>query len=45
LIDVPRDAFTYFNRPYTTDMFLANAFRHDIRIPDDLFPEAWRNRA
>ena len=45
LVDVPRHAFQYRDRPYTTDMFLRNAFRHDIRIPDHLFPEVWKNRA
>lgn len=43
LVDVPRQALTYYDKPYTTDTFLPNAFRHDIRIPDDLFPLAWRN--
>jgi SET domain len=43
LVDVPRQAFTYYDRPYTIDLFLSNAFRHDIRIPDHMFPQAWRN--
>jgi len=43
LNDVPRQAFKYFDRPYTSDTFLPNAFRHHIGIPDDMFPEAWRN--
>jgi hypothetical protein len=41
--DLPREAFVFVDRPHTTDMLLPNAFRHDIRIPDDLFPEAWKN--
>ena len=24
-------------------MLQPNAFRHDIRIPDHLFPELWKN--
>lgn len=40
---VPREALFFQDRPYTTDMFLENAFRHDIRIPDELFPEKWKN--
>lgn len=40
---VPRQAFGYYNLHWTTDQFLPNAFRHDIRIPDDLFPKAWKN--
>eukprot|EP00980_Cylindrotheca_fusiformis_P008203 scaffold1736_cov127-Cylindrotheca_fusiformis.AAC.17 len=42
--NLPRDAFEFQDRPHTTDAFLRNAFRHDIRIPDDLFPEAWKNK-
>jgi hypothetical protein len=45
LEDVPRRAMEYYDRPYTIDLFLPNAFRHDIRIPDDMFPEAWKNAA
>mmetsp|Transcript_25211 Transcript_25211/g.41873 ORF Transcript_25211/g.41873 Transcript_25211/m.41873 type:complete len:491 (+) Transcript_25211:11-1483(+) len=41
---VPREAFSFFDRPYTSDMHLDNAFRHDIRIPDHLFPQLWKNR-
>lgn len=40
---VPRRAVRYRNRPWTSDPFLPNAFRHDIRIPDHLFPEKWKN--
>lgn len=41
---IPREAFRFFDRPYTSDMHQANAFRHDMRVPDHLFPEIWRNR-
>lgn len=41
--DVPREAFLFVDRPYTADIFLPNAFRHDIRIPDSIFPVSWRN--
>ena len=40
---VPPEAFKFFDRAYDTDMFQPNAFRHDIRIPDHLFPELWKN--
>lgn len=40
--NLPRDAFEFQDRPHTTDAFLRNAFRHEIRIPDDIFPDAWR---
>jgi len=42
--DLPDWAFFLQEKPYTTDMFLDNAFRHDIRIPDAIFPDAWRNK-
>jgi hypothetical protein len=42
--DLPREAFRFGDKLYTSDAFLKNAFRHDIRIPDDIFPEAWKNR-
>jgi hypothetical protein len=41
--DLPREVFRFVDRPYTSDMFMDNAFRHDIRIPDEMFPCAWRN--
>jgi hypothetical protein len=42
LVDMPREAFLFYDLPYTTDMHLDNAFRHEIRIPDELFPLSWR---
>jgi hypothetical protein len=41
--EAPREAFVFEDSPYTTDMFLSNAFRHDIRIPDAIFPTKWKN--
>jgi SET domain len=43
LTDAPREAFKFVDRPYTSDMFLGNAFRHSMMIPDDMFPEIWMN--
>ena len=40
---LPRLAFYFFDKAYTTDMFLESAFRHPIGIPDHLFPRAWRD--
>jgi hypothetical protein len=40
---LPRDAFEFSDAPYTVDTFLRNAFRHEIRIPNDMFPDAWKN--
>jgi hypothetical protein len=40
---VPRQAIFFRNKPYTTDMLQPFVFRHDMRIPDDMFPLPWRN--
>jgi len=40
---LPRQAITFFDRPHTSDIHLLNAFRHDIRAPNELFPEIWKN--
>jgi hypothetical protein len=45
LQDVPRDAFVFVDKPYKSDMHLPNAFRHEITIPDEIFPEKWKNAA
>ena len=39
--DFPRDAIEFFNAPYTSDQNLENAFRHEIHLPDGMFPAAW----
>jgi hypothetical protein len=44
LFDLPRDAFFFQDKPYTRDHALENSFRHDIRIPDDIMPNAWLDR-
>jgi len=41
--DVPAAAIRLADEPYTTDQHLPNAFRHEIHIPDDVFPEAWKD--
>ncbi|CAB9501525.1 Guanylate cyclase [Seminavis robusta] len=43
LSDVPRMAMRFTDRPYTSDMFLKEAFRHHIGIPDSMFPLEWMN--
>jgi hypothetical protein len=42
--EVPREAIRFFDRPYTKDLHLRSAFRHEIGIPEDMIPEAWRDR-
>lgn len=39
--DVPQDAVRLMNRPYTTDVLLRDAFRHEIGVPDGFYPPAW----
>ena len=41
--NVPRRALKFEDLAYTQDQFLENAFREYIRIPDEIFPEAWKN--
>jgi len=41
--DVPRSAINFFDVPGTTDIHLPNAFRHPIGIPDEIFPDQWKN--
>ena len=41
--NVPKEAFSFADEPYTSDMHLPNAFRQPMGIPDDLLPEAWKN--
>lgn len=40
---VPIEAINFVNQKYTSDMFLKNAFRHEMGLPDELWPEAWMN--
>jgi hypothetical protein len=41
--NVPSDAFYFSDIPYTRDHHLFEAFRQSIMIPDELFPDAWKN--
>ena len=41
--DVPRWAIVFANSQYTSDIFLPNAFRHEMMIPDEIFPTSWMN--
>lgn len=43
LTDIPAMAIRFTDRPYTSDMFLEQAFRHSIMIPNELFPDQWMN--
>lgn len=43
ITDVPWDAIVFHNLPYTSDAFLKQAFRHEMKLPDEIFPKAWMN--
>ena len=40
---VPREGIRFFDQPYTSNIHWSGSFRHDMRIPEELFPDAWRN--
>ena len=43
LWDLPADAFRFDDLPQTRDHQQPWAFRHEIMIPDDIFPALWKN--
>jgi hypothetical protein len=40
---VPRNAVVFYDKPGYADMYMPNAFRQLIGIPDGIFPEQWKN--
>lgn len=38
-----RSDIHYFVQPYKSDQQLPGAFRHPLGIPDEMFPEQWKN--
>jgi hypothetical protein len=40
---VPKNAILVMDRPYQTPQLLPGAFRHEIGLPDDVFPDAWKD--
>lgn len=44
LWNVPSDAFEFGDMPYMRDHHQFEAFRHAMMVPDDMFPEAWKNK-
>lgn len=38
---IPRNAVRFVDKMYSTDVHLKNSFRHEIQIPDELFPSSW----
>jgi hypothetical protein len=42
-LNVARQSLSFVDIPYSTDMHLLRAFRHHLGIPNDIFPDAWKN--
>mmetsp|Transcript_3817 Transcript_3817/g.10015 ORF Transcript_3817/g.10015 Transcript_3817/m.10015 type:complete len:696 (+) Transcript_3817:114-2201(+) len=43
LFDVPRDAFYFKDKENYRHHHQVWSFRHDMRIPDEIFPDLWKN--
>lgn len=43
IFDVPRDAMFFRDIPYQRDHHQPWSFRHDMRLPDEIFPDIWKN--
>lgn len=41
--DVPWSAITFVEKEYVGHQFQRQAFRHEIRLPDEVFPDAWKD--
>lgn len=41
--DVPREALEFVYKAYTSDQHIPTAFRHEIEIPDEVFPAKWKD--
>lgn len=39
--DISWDGILIVDKPYTSDVFLEQAFRHEIGVPDGLYPQQW----
>ena len=40
---MPRTSMEFVDRSYISDQHLKNGFRHPIQIPDEIFPQNWKN--
>jgi hypothetical protein len=43
--DMPSTNVYFVPKPYKSNLHLPSAFRHDIKIPDDIFPKHWFHNA
>ena len=44
ILNVPRSAIHLLDRPYTSEAFRPQAFRHKMGVPPGLYPDAWMER-
>lgn len=40
---VPREAISISQGHYQSEIFVNGVFRHEMMIPDEIFPDAWKN--
>ena len=43
LFDVPRRGMKFIDLPYQSDQNLKAAFRHEIGVPNHIWPENWKD--
>lgn len=41
---VPEESIYLYDKAFSNDWHLANVFRHELSLPDDILPEVWRNK-
>ena len=42
-VNVLRRGIDVVDKPYSANQFLRQSFRHEIQLPDDMIPEAWKD--
>ena len=40
--DVPRRGITFVDKPHYSDSWLLQSFRHEIGMPDSMYPDVWK---
>jgi hypothetical protein len=41
--NLPRRAIQFLDAEYVSDQYLPNSFRHEMHLPDNMIPPAWRD--
>jgi hypothetical protein len=42
--NVPRKAIFFLDAPHKSDLYLKNAFRFTVQLPDEMVPDLWRDK-